>query len=164
MIFVTVGTHEQAFNRLVEEVDNLKRDNVIEDDVFIQTGYSTYEPKYCDWSKFVQFDDMKKYISEARVVITHGGPASFLSVLEYKKAPIVVPRKVKFDEHVNDHQLDFSIKIRDLGYNIIVVDEISDLGKTISNYKNNNESFKTNNEAFNQKLTKIVKELIGAKK
>jgi len=163
MIFVTVGTHEQAFNRLVEEVDKLKRENVIEDDVFIQTGYSTYEPKYCEWSKFVQFDDMKKYISEARIVITHGGPASFLSVLEYKKAPIVVPRKVKFDEHVNDHQLDFAMKIQNFGYNIIVVDEISDLEKTISDYKNNSESFKTNNEAFNKNLSNIIQRLVEYK-
>ena len=26
MIFVTVGTHEQPFNRLIEFIDNLKRD------------------------------------------------------------------------------------------------------------------------------------------
>lgn len=43
MIFVTVGTHEQPFNRLVQEIDNLKRDGVITEDVIIQTGYSTYE-------------------------------------------------------------------------------------------------------------------------
>ena len=26
MIFVTVGTHEQPFNRLIEEVDRLKKE------------------------------------------------------------------------------------------------------------------------------------------
>ena len=51
MIFVTVGTHEQPFNRLVQEIDNLKRDGVITEDVIIQTGYSTYEPKYCQREK-----------------------------------------------------------------------------------------------------------------
>lgn len=41
MIFVTVGTHEQPFNRLIQKVDELKRDGVIKDDVIIQTGFST---------------------------------------------------------------------------------------------------------------------------
>ena len=45
MIFVTVGTHEQPFNRLVKAIDKLKKDGVITEDVIMQTGYSTYEPK-----------------------------------------------------------------------------------------------------------------------
>ena len=36
MIFVTVGTHEQPFNRLVKTVDELKRDGVITEDVIMQ--------------------------------------------------------------------------------------------------------------------------------
>ncbi|MFV0560029.1 MAG: glycosyltransferase, partial [Enterococcus sp.] len=88
MIFVTVGTHEQQFNRLVKEVDELKRDGVITEDVFIQTGYSDYEPQYCEWSKFLGYDEMEKYIDNARIVITHGGPASFMSVLSKGKVPI----------------------------------------------------------------------------
>lgn len=161
MIFVTVGTHEQAFDRLLEEIDNLKKENVITEEVFIQAGYSTYQPKYCEWSKFVKFDEMKDYIEKARIVITHGGPASFLSVLEQKKSPIVVPRKVEFNEHVNDHQLDFAIKIRDLGYKILVIDDINTLGETIMNYKNSEEPFNSNNKKFNDKLVEITKELLG---
>lgn len=38
MIFVTVGTHEQPFNRLIKKVDELKRDGVIQEDVIMQTG------------------------------------------------------------------------------------------------------------------------------
>ena len=52
MIFVTVGTHEQPFNRLVKAIDKLKKDGVITEDVIMQTGYSTYEPKYCKGSIF----------------------------------------------------------------------------------------------------------------
>lgn len=54
MIFVTVGTHEQPFNRLVQTIDELKRDGVITDNVIMQTGFSTYEPKYCQWDKLVE--------------------------------------------------------------------------------------------------------------
>lgn len=107
MIFVTVGTHEQPFDRLVKAIDELKRDQLITDDIFIQTGYSTYSPKYCEWSKFVPYADMEKKMAEARIVITHGGPASFIMPLQMGKTPVVVPRQAEYGEHVNNHQLEF---------------------------------------------------------
>ena len=79
MIFVTVGTHEQPFNRLIQKVDELKRDGVIKDDVIIQTGFSTYEPKYCQWSKLIPYQQMVKNVADARIVITHGGLAAVSS-------------------------------------------------------------------------------------
>lgn len=35
MIFVTVGTHEQPFNRLIKKIDELKKDGIINEDVII---------------------------------------------------------------------------------------------------------------------------------
>lgn len=99
MIFVTVGTHEQPFNRLIQKVDELKRDGVIKDDVIIQTGFSTYKPKYCQWSKLISYQQMVKNVADARIVITHGGPASFIMPLQIGKTPIVVPRQHQFNEH-----------------------------------------------------------------
>ena len=109
MIFVTVGTHEQQFNRLIEEVDKLKEDGTITEDVFIQTGFSTYEPKHCQWSKLISYKEMNRKIKEAGIIITHGGPASFIAPLQIGKIPIVVPRQEKYGEHVNDHQLSIRI-------------------------------------------------------
>ena len=100
MIFVTVGTHEQPFNRLIQKVDELKRDGIIKDDVIIQTGFSTYEPNYCQWSKLIPYQQMVKNVADARIVITHGGPASFIMPLQIEKIPIVVPRQYQFNEHV----------------------------------------------------------------
>ncbi|MSC67916.1 hypothetical protein GKE00_03200 [Faecalibacterium prausnitzii] len=73
MIFVTVGTHEQPFNRLVEYIDKLKEKGKIEEEVIIQTGYSTYQPQYCEWKKLYPYQEMVKLVEEARIVITHGG-------------------------------------------------------------------------------------------
>ncbi len=58
MIFVTVGTHEQPFNRLIQKVDELKRDGIIQEEVIMQTGFSTYEPQYCQWSKLIPYQQM----------------------------------------------------------------------------------------------------------
>ena len=94
MIFVTVGTHEQPFNRLLKKIDELKKNGTIQDDVIIQTGFSTYRPQCCQWSKLLPYQQMVKNVADARIVITHGGPASFIMPLQIGKTPIVVPRSI----------------------------------------------------------------------
>lgn len=163
MIFVTVGTHEQPFDRLVEYVDNLRRDGIITDDVMIQTGFSTYEPKYCEWSKFLPYRDMIKYVEKADIVITHGGPSSFIMPLQVGKAPIVVPRYEKYGEHVNDHQVAFAKAVEERQKNIIVVENIEDLKDIILNYGKIAETvsggLNSNNKVFNEEFEKLVKNL-----
>ena len=122
MIFVTVGTHEQPFNRLIKEVDRLVETSVIKDDVFIQTGYSTYEPQFCKWSSLISFDKMNELMETSDIIITHGGPATFMSAIANGKKPIVVPRQEKYDEHVNDHQVDFAQQVKEK-YNSIEVSQ-----------------------------------------
>ena len=160
MIFVTVGTHEQPFNRLVKAVDELKRDGVITEDVIIQTGFSTYEPKYCQWSKLIPYQQMIKNVEDARIVITHGGPASFIMSLQIGKTPIVVPRQHQYNEHVNDHQVEFARNVAQRMGTIIPVEDISDLGKIIKNYDeivaNMGHGMSSNNEKFCEELEELV--------
>lgn len=165
MIFVTVGTHEQPFNRLIKEVDELKRDGIITEDVIMQTGFSTYEPKYCQWSKLIPYQQMIKNVEEARIVITHGGPASFIMPMQIGKTPIVVPRQHQFNEHVNDHQVEFARNVvRRMG-TIILVEDIEKLGNAVKNYDQLIAGMEcktsTNNEKFSEKLGQIVEKLMG---
>ncbi len=160
MIFVTVGTHEQQFNRLIKFIDELKRDKVIVEDVIMQTGFCTYQPKYCEWHKLISYKDMEKNVRDARIVITHGGPASFIMPLQIGKVPIVVPRQEIFHEHVNNHQVDFAKQIEKRMGTIIPIYNIEDLKDTIINYDSivasMNSSMGSNNKQFNKKLGKIV--------
>ena len=164
MIFVTVGTHEQQFNRLISCVDELKRDGVIQEDVFIQTGFSTYEPKYCRWSKLIPYDEMVKNVEEARIVITHGGPASFIMPLQIGKVPIVVPRQFQFGEHVNDHQVEFCREVAARKGNILLVEDISKLHEILEQYDELAEKRsieKANNSAdFSEQIGQIAEELL----
>lgn len=168
MIFVTVGTHEQPFNRLVEYIDNLKQNRVINEEIIIQTGYSTYEVKYCVWKKFYPYQQIIKYVREARIVITHGGPSSFIMPLQEGKIPIVVPRQKKYGEHVNDHQVYFATKVSERMGTIITVVDINSLCNIIQNYdeliKKMNGNCESNNARFNAELEKIVNELIDGTK
>ena len=163
MIFVTVGTHEQQFNRLIQIVDELKQENVITEDVIIQTGFSTYEPQHCEGHDLLEYKEMVRLVSEARIVITHGGPSSFIMPLQIGKIPIVVPRQKQYLEHVNDHQLEFAKAVEERQGNIIVVEDVDKLKETILNYdelvKAMPTEIKSNNKFFNEQLEAIVNEM-----
>lgn len=162
MIFVTVGTHEQPFNRLVEYMDKWSMSH--DEEVVIQTGFSTYEPQKASWSKLYPYKTMIEMVDKARIVITHGGPSSFIMPLQIGKIPIVVPRKHEFDEHVNDHQVDFCRKVAERQGNIIVVEQIDELGDLLKNYDGIVErmtgGLSSNNEKFCSEFEKIVDELV----
>lgn len=163
MIFVTVGTHEQPFNRLIKYIDELKGRNKIKDKVIIQKGFTTFIPQFCEYYDFLPYELMNKYIKEADIVITHGGPATFLMPLKYKKIPIVVPRLEKLNEHINNHQVNFVKFLEEKNNNIIPVYDINDLENIIVNYnlivKKMNNSEQSNNTIFNKKFCKIIDEL-----
>ena len=167
MIFVTVGTHEQPFNRLVQKVDELKRDGVIDEEVIIQTGFSTYEPKYCKWSKLIPYQQMVQNVADARIVITHGGPASFIMPLQIGKVPIVVPRQKQFEEHVNDHQVEFARNVAERMGTIIPVEDIGKLGEIIANYDERvagmEHGMNSNNAKFNEEFEKISNVVLKGK-
>lgn len=163
MIFVTVGTHEQPFNRLVQKIDKLKEDGMITEDVMIQTGFSTYEPKNCKWSKLIPYEEMSRNIEQARIVITHGGPASFIAPLQIGKIPIVVPRQKEFDEHVNNHQVEFCNAVKERMGNIIVVENVEKLSEVIADYDRIcaeiNCEMTNHNQVFNEQLEMMIQEL-----
>ena len=163
MIFVTVGTHEQPFNRLIQKIDELKKDGTIQDDVIIQTGFSTYEPKHCKWKKMFPYQKMVENVEKARIIITHGGPSTFIMPLQIGKVPIVVPRQKKFDEHVNDHQVEFCRQVSERIGTIVFVEDIETLGDVITNYDQivagMGQSMISNNAKFNEELEKLVNKL-----
>ena len=161
MIFVTVGTHEQQFDRLLKEVDRLKKENLIQDEVFIQTGYSNHVPKYCKWEKIISFEKMNQLIEGSDIIITHGGPATFMGVIAKGKVPIVVPRQKKFGEHVNDHQMDFVEKVLNI-YNLTVITNINDLMACISKTNEQQSTdLKTNNNLFMENFIDMIDDLMG---
>ena len=150
MIFVTVGTHEQQFNRLVECMDSYAAKH--EEKVIIQTGFSTYEPKHCEWSKLYPYQKMVELVDEARIVITHGGPSSFIMPLQIGKTPIVVPRMKDFDEHVNNHQVNFCRQVAERMGTIIEVEDMDELVRVIDGYDDEVKKMKKENESNNAKF------------
>lgn len=161
MIFVTVGTHEQQFNRLVKAVDVLKANEDFDDQVFVQTGYSTYSPRYCEFSRFLPYNEMRKRMEEADVVITHGGPSSFIEAMSLGLVPVVVPRRGDLGEHVNDHQAEFVRIVSERQGGIIPVYDIDELGAAIELARDLSQSseFQSHNSRFCDDLRQLIGDL-----
>ena len=97
------------------------------------------------------------------VILTSGGPASFIMPLQIGKTPIVVPRQHQFNEHVNDHQVEFARNVAQRMGTIIPVEDINTLGDVIMNYDQivagMGHGMSSNNAKFNEELEKLVDEL-----
>lgn len=105
MIYITVGTQKFPFDRLLKAVDLLAGSGEIKESIFAQTGYSTYQPKHYEYTDFLKKEEFDAYIARCDLLITHSGVATIIAGLKYKKPVIVMPRLVKYGEHVDDHQV-----------------------------------------------------------
>lgn len=162
MVFVTVGTHEQPFDRLVKAIDGLVADGTLEEEVFVQTGYCTYEPEHCGWARFVPAPEMRSRMEEADVVVTHGGPSSFIEAMAAGKAPVVVPRYERFGEHVNDHQAAFVRLVAEHKGGIVPVYDVADLAAAIEGARRLSRSgagFRSHNAEFCRELRERIERL-----
>lgn len=134
MIFVTVGTDEHPFDRLIREVDSLQERRIIREDIFMQIGFARYHPVHCPFADVLGYKEMQEKMKEARIVITHGGPGSIMPVLYSGKVPVVIPRLKRYGEVVDDHQVSFARKLEKEG-RIILVEAVEDLGAAVEEYE-----------------------------
>lgn len=128
MIFITVGTHYQPFDRLVRAAEALAG---IEE-VVLQRGASTIWPEGCEVVDYLSPDAMASTMKRARIVISHTGPATLFEAASLGHVPIVVPRDPSFGEHVDDHQLRFA---RRLEGRLLVVRDPRDLPRMVRDFE-----------------------------
>jgi len=129
MIFVTIGTDKHDFSRLIKKIDQLAPK--LKQKTIIQLGRTNYEPKNCVYFRFCSVTKFKDLIKKADKVICHGGEGSIINALKYGKKPIVVPRRKKYNEHINDHQLELTKKLEEEN-KILAVYDIQKLEEAIS--------------------------------
>ena len=84
------------------------------EDVFAQIGYSDYIPKNFSYKKFLDRDEFSNEMEKANIVITHGGTGAIIGAVKKGKKVIAVPRRAKYGEHVDDHQLQLIKQFDDL--------------------------------------------------
>ncbi|OBC01178.1 glycosyltransferase [Mycobacterium sp. 852002-40037_SCH5390672] len=131
MIFVIMGMEVHPFDRLARAVDELARAGTTGEDFFVQLGTCGYEPRHARFERFLSFGDVRERIRSASVAVTHAGAGSTLLCIEQGKHPVMVPRRSRLGEHVDEHQLPFAEKL-EAGGLATVVREMDELPAAIA--------------------------------
>lgn len=111
MILVTVGTHEQPFDRLIAAAAALPGD----EPMVVQYGTSTLPHGRGEWIDFLSFDDLAQLAEQARAIVCHAGVGSIVLARRYGHRPIVMARRPQLGEHVDEHQLSLTRRLADAG-------------------------------------------------
>jgi beta-1,4-N-acetylglucosaminyltransferase len=104
MIFVTVGNDFRSFDRLLKRMDEIAP--ALPEEVIIQRGYSRFRPVNARSFDFVSMEKAIEYIKASRLVVSHAGIGTIMLCKEYGIPMIILPRRKRFQEHINDHQIE----------------------------------------------------------
>lgn len=138
MILVLLGTQNNSFHRLLKQIEKNIENGNIKEEVVVQAGYTKYEPKTRK-KKMKIFDtipkkELDKLIEKANLVISHGGVGSMVTANQKGKKVIAVPRYKKYNEHVNDHQIE-TIKIFEKKGYVLLAENVEDIDKALLQVK-----------------------------
>lgn len=116
MILVLFGSHEFQFNRLLIEINNLKQEKVIAEEVIVQSGCTSMQTNNLVLRPFIHSSELDVLYEEASYIITHGGSASIMKGIKKGKKVIAVARLRKFNEVIDDHQKQIISEFVKAGY------------------------------------------------
>ena len=156
MILITLGTQDKGFTRLLDLVQNEIDKGNIKDKVVVQAGHTKYESNNMEIFDLIDREKFSELISQCDLLITHGGVGSIITGLQNNKKVIVAPRLSKYNEHMNDHQIQITENFSRMKY-ILPLYENDDLGKVLKQA----EKFKPNKYKSNTKnMIKLVSDFI----
>lgn len=133
-IFVTVGSRNYQFNRLFEKLDELFEQGILEGEFFAQIGTSTYKPKHYEYKDFISQEEFLERVQWADLVVSHGASGSIMKALNAGKKVLAVTRLEKYNEHINDHQIQNNEAFASNGYVLADMGELADLGGLFQKY------------------------------
>lgn len=160
MIYITTGTTQYGFQRLFIHLEQVLKKIKSSEKVVIQAYYTNWQPSLNNIQlvKKVSYQDNISYFKKSRLTICHGGISSIvLAVSHCQNKAIVVPRYSKYQEHINDHQVDFCRQIKKLYPVELLLDSQNfnqNLERIIVNPKVN--PYKNKNNPPNQKVIKLL--------
>ncbi len=158
MIFVTLGSQKFPFNRLLIALDDLKKRGHIKDEIFVQIGFSDYEPKCFGYERFLDRTSFAEKIRQSDIVITHGGTGAIIGAVKAGKKVIAVPRLAQYGEHVDDHQLQLVTQFAEMDL-ICQCDDCMKLAEAIETVRNKSyRAYKSNTNRIIESIEKFLEE------
>ena len=156
MVLVLLGTQNNSFHRLLEEIDRLIQSGIIQEEVIVQAGYTQYTSENMKLLGLIAKEELEDLQNKADFIITHGGVGSILLSITKNKKVIAVPRLHLYGEHVNDHQKQIVGLFNEKGY-ILGVEGVERLGEAIKKV----EDFEPKKYQQNHdKMLKIIEDFI----
>lgn len=122
MIFVTLGTQDKQFPRLLQAFEDFLSENKIADEIIVQAGHTKFVSQHMQVFDFMSQDEFTKALKNADVIVTHGGVGTIMTALKYQKKILAVARLQQYHEHQNDHQLELLEAFAQKGYLIHMTD------------------------------------------
>lgn len=122
LVVVTVGGDDHPFERLMHWVENWLVDEGERAHCVVQHG-TARAPVGADSRPFIDHQDLLDLMSEARAVVSSGGPATLSEARSLGHRPVTVPRLASLNEVVDDHQRGFTRRLHDLGLVVQVENE-----------------------------------------
>lgn len=130
MILVLLGTQNNSFHRLLEEIEENIKDGTIKEEVVVQAGYTKFESKNMKIFDLISKEQLEELQLQADLIITHGGVGSIITSIRKGKKVIAVPRIHQYGEHVNNHQIEIIENFNEKQY-IIGIKKVEDLKQAI---------------------------------
>ena len=156
MIFVTLGSQDKQFKRLVKKVNQLVKDGIIKEKVVVQAGCTKFRTDKLKMLDYLSIEDFQKYVQQSNVIITHGGVGSILDALKNQKKVIAVPRSPKYDEIANDHQEQIIEKFAEQKYllSCLDVEKLDEALKQVDSFKP--KKYISNNDIFLEFIIDLI--------
>jgi len=108
MTFVTVGNSTEGLRRLLDAVDKLAGEGLLPRPIVIQSGHNPgFVSPHAVVRAFMPMEEFEDHVRRARLVISHAGAGTILHAMAARKVPVVMPRRIKYGEVVDDHQTEF---------------------------------------------------------
>lgn len=106
LIFVTVGTDHHRFDRLMDWIDAW-RPGDRDARLVVQHG-TAHEVAGAECIDFLSPEQFHDLLGAATAAVCSAGPGAIMETRAAGLRPIVVPRRERFDEVVDDHQVTFA--------------------------------------------------------
>ena len=142
MVFITLGTQGNQFQRCLKMVEELIDELHPKQEFVAQLGNTKYKSDKIKCLDFVSEAEFKELIGKADIVITHAGSGALFSAIKQGKKAIAVARLHKYKEMANDHQTELVRKLTEGGYILDGTNSIVDAWKRLDSFSPRTCDFK----------------------
>ena len=123
---IAVGTHAQPFTRLLEIATRGIEDGLLPGPVLAQVGPADWTADGAHVAAYMSGEKLDAAVRSSELGVCHAGAGIISAALAGGHRPIVIPRRARLGEHVDDHQDQLTRRLGESGLVVHVEDRITD--------------------------------------